>query len=65
MATASKASTLQVQNEARNSAHRFIQLADGASSADEAAKWSLAAKNSIQVVLACEQTILTKNGGRR
>lgn len=56
-------SVLKLQNEAIESAQRFMELAAGAPGAFEAKDWSLAAKNAAAVATSCETVIKLRNGG--
>jgi hypothetical protein len=59
MGTPQSLITLQV--ESQNRARDFIEKAAAATDPKTAADWSLAAKNSIQVALTCEQIVKTRN----
>jgi len=57
----SDAATVQIQG--LESAWKFMELSAGAATAQEAADWSLAARNATQVSVACEQILKHRDGG--
>lgn len=55
----------KLQHEAKEQSKRFLEEADRAPSAKEAADWAWAAKNSIAVAVSCETILKIQNGGGR
>lgn len=54
----------KLQHEAKMSAAGFLEDANKAEKAGEAADWALAAKNAIAVAVSCETILKIQNGGR-
>lgn len=59
-----QATVTNLQEKALESAQKFMELADGATSDKEAAGWSLASKNAAAVATNCESIFKMRNGGR-
>lgn len=61
----SELSFRKLQHEAKEQSQRFLDEADKATLAREAADWAWAAKNSISVAVSCETILKIQNGGGR